>query len=137
VAGNRSAFFKRETANDRHDGGEVMPRGPSAAAQRQLSDSDRGRIAALAAKLFAAVIDHAPRAHAFAYSEEAVLDATASARKYAVAQARALLAEVDRPASPRPIARTSLRDDLAALRECFGAGEIAAALASLREEGRG
>jgi len=72
-----------------------MSRGPSAAAQRQLSDSDRGRIAALAAKLFAAVIDHAPHAHAFEYSEEAVLDATASARKYAVAQARALLAEVD------------------------------------------
>lgn len=114
-----------------------MPRKPSTAALRQLSDSDRGRIAALAAKLFAAVIDHAPHAHAFEYSEEAVLDATASARKYAVAQARALLAEVDRVASARPISRTSLRDDLAALRACFGPGEIEAALASLREEGRG
>lgn len=57
--------------------------------------SDRGRIAALAAKLFAAAIDHAPHAHAFEYSEQTVLDATASARRYAVAQARALLAEVD------------------------------------------
>ncbi len=57
--------------------------------------SERGRIAALAARLFASAIDHAPHAHAFEYSEEAVLQATASARRYAVAQARALLHEVD------------------------------------------
>lgn len=60
-----------------------------------LSEAERGRVAALAARLFAASIDHAPHAHAFEYSEEAVLQATASARKYAVAQARALLQEVD------------------------------------------
>ncbi len=59
------------------------------------SEGERGRIAALAARLFAASIDHAPHAHAFEYSEEAVLQATASARRYAVAQARALLQEVD------------------------------------------
>lgn len=56
---------------------------------------DGQRVAALAAQLFAASIDHAPHAHAFEYSEDAVLQATASARKYAVAQARALLQEVD------------------------------------------
>lgn len=114
-----------------------MPRGPSAAAQRQLSDSDRGRIAALAAKLFAAAIEHAPHAHAFEYSEDAVLQATASARKYAVAQARALLAEVDHQPTARIAKRTSLKEELAALRACFAPGEIEAALASLREEGRG
>lgn len=59
------------------------------------SEGERGRIAALAARLFASAIDHAPHAHAFQYSEEAVLQATASARRYAVAQARALLHEVD------------------------------------------
>jgi len=55
------------------------------------------RVAALAAVIFSAALDHAPHAHAFEYSEQTVLDATASARQYAVAQARALLAEVDRP----------------------------------------
>ncbi len=62
---------------------------------RPSDPSERGRVAALAARLFAAVIDHAPHAHAFEYSEETVLAATASARRYAVAQARALLQEVD------------------------------------------
>ncbi len=66
------------------------PWGPSAEDR-----AERGHIAALAAHIFAAAIDHAPHAHAFEYSEEAVLQATASARKYAVAQARALLQEVD------------------------------------------
>lgn len=66
------------------------PWGPSAEER-----AERGRIAALAARLFAAAIDHAPHAHAFEYSEEAVLSATASARRYAVTQARALLLEVD------------------------------------------
>lgn len=62
---------------------------------RIVSDAERGQVAALAAAIFARAIDHAPHAHAYAYDEAMVMDATASVRAYAVAQARALLAEVD------------------------------------------
>lgn len=69
------------------------------------------RVARIAAVIFSAAVDHAPHAHAFEYSEETVLDATASARRYAVAQARALLAEVD----ARRIGERELREAYSAV----------------------
>lgn len=65
---------------------------------RDKAAREAARIAPIAGEIFARAIDHAPHVHAFNYidySEEVVLEATAAARRYAVAQARALLDEVD------------------------------------------
>lgn len=62
---------------------------------RVVTEAELSHVALIASEIFASAIDHAPLAHAFSYNGETVLEATASARQYAVAQARALLDEVD------------------------------------------